>query len=70
MFGESGGRVVVTCRPGDLDALRALAGDVPLTPMGSVGGDALRVTLAGELARLPVADAARAYERAIPEALA
>jgi phosphoribosylformylglycinamidine synthase II len=70
MFGESGGRVVVTCRPGDLDALLALAGDLPLTTIGTVGGDTLRVTVAGELARLPVADAARAYERAIPEALA
>ena len=56
--------------PRDRDALLALAGDLPLTTIGTVGGDTLRVTVAGELARLPVADAARAYERAIPEALA
>lgn len=70
LFGEGGGRVVVTCRPEDLDRLRALAGPVPLTPIGSVGGDAVRARVGHRLAAVGLDEARAAYEDAIPEALA
>jgi len=41
MFSESAGRVVVTCAQNDLARVRKRAGDVPLTVLGTVGGDAL-----------------------------
>jgi phosphoribosylformylglycinamidine synthase len=70
LFGESGGQVVVTCAPADGERLRALAGTVPLTPIGTVGGTRIAVHIAGADISLAVADAERTYEQAIPEALA
>ena len=40
-FGEDQARYVLCCREEDSDALLADAGDVPLRPIGRVGGDAL-----------------------------
>jgi phosphoribosylformylglycinamidine synthase subunit PurL len=45
LFGEGPGGFVVS---GSRDALDALAADVPLAVIGTVGGDALEVTIAGE----------------------
>ncbi len=70
LFGEGGGRVVVTCRPRNLDALRDAAGGVPLTEIGTVGGDLLRVRIGSDMAELSVADATNAYEAGIPEVVA
>ncbi|HWH15683.1 MAG TPA: phosphoribosylformylglycinamidine synthase subunit PurL [Miltoncostaeaceae bacterium] len=70
LFGEAGGRVLVTCRPADLPALEALAGRVPLTDLGEVGGDALVVETAEAHVTLGLGEARRAYEDAIPGALA
>jgi len=70
LFGEAGGRVLVTCRPADVPALEELAGAVPLAHLGVVGGDALVVETAGAHVRLPLDEARRAYEDAIPGALA
>ena len=45
LFSEDQGRALVTCRPGDLDALLQLAGDhgVPAMPIGSTGGNRLSI---------------------------
>ena len=50
LFGESPSRAVVTAAPGDVDALRALAGarEIPLAELGVTGGDRLVIDLAGE----------------------
>jgi phosphoribosylformylglycinamidine synthase len=71
LFGECGGRALVTCRPADrgrLEELAAAAG-VPLRPIGTVGGDAVDVSVGGRPVRIALADAAGAYEGAIPGAL-
>ena len=63
-------RVVVTCTPGDLDAVRALARDLPFTVLGVVTGETLRCTMGGEeLLALPVSELHRVYE-SLPERLA
>ncbi len=68
--GEAPSRVVVTCAPGDLDAVRALAGDLPFTVLGVVTGETLRCTMgAEELLALPVSELNRIYE-SLPERLA
>jgi phosphoribosylformylglycinamidine synthase len=49
LFGESASRVVVSARPDDVEALMALArrAGVPALQIGTVGGDRLRVGIAG-----------------------
>jgi phosphoribosylformylglycinamidine synthase len=69
LFGEGGGRVILTCRPEDRAALAGLAGAVPLAEIGRVGGDRLTVRAAGADVSLGVDALLGAYERAIPEAL-
>jgi phosphoribosylformylglycinamidine synthase subunit PurL len=70
LFGEGGGRVLLTCRAEDAAALAELAGAVPLAEIGRVGGDRLTLTVGDADVSLGVSDLATAYERAIPEALA
>jgi phosphoribosylformylglycinamidine synthase len=70
LFGEGGGRVLLTCRAEDAGALAELAGAVPLAEIGRVGGDRLTLTVGDADVSLGVSDLATAYERAIPEALA
>jgi len=68
LFGEAPSRIVVSCPPaarGDLEALAA-SHDVPLTHLGVVGGDRLRL---GSHIDLPVSELARAYEEGLPRAL-
>jgi len=70
LFGEAPSRVVVTCAPADAPALAALAAKLPLTTLGSVGGDRLRLSVDGAAAlELPVAELHAAYE-SLPERLA
>jgi phosphoribosylformylglycinamidine synthase len=69
LFGEGGGRCLLTCRPEDREALAELAGAVPLVEIGRVGGSALRARAHGLDARIDVSAAREAYDRAIPEAL-
>jgi len=68
LFGECGGRVVLTCAAHDVDALVS-ALEVPATRIGTVGGDAVTIRVGDATATLTVADARDAYEGAIPEAL-
>ncbi len=70
MFGEGGGRIVVTCRPSALPALMELAGLVPVTPLGTVGGAEVGITAGAHTVTLSLDDARDAHESAIPRALA
>jgi phosphoribosylformylglycinamidine synthase len=64
-FGEGDGRVVVSARGQDVEALRDLAGELPLREIGRVGGDA--IVLDG--AALPLDEATRIWEAALPAAV-
>jgi phosphoribosylformylglycinamidine synthase len=70
LFGEGPTRVIVTCAPADAAALAALAGAVPLTPLGTVGGERLQITAAGDtLVDVSVTELRRSYE-SLPDRLA
>jgi phosphoribosylformylglycinamidine synthase II len=68
LFSESAGRMLVSLASQDLPALSALAEAerVPLTVLGTVGGDALTV---GDTCSIPVAELRRAYEETLPRAM-
>jgi phosphoribosylformylglycinamidine synthase subunit PurL len=74
LFGEGGGRFVISLRPGDVASLVDLADGMPVpvavSRIGTVGGDALSVAIGETVLTLAVDDARDAYERALPEALA
>ncbi len=65
LFGEGEGRVVISAEPGGLDALRALAGDLPLREIGATGGERIRVGAA----EIGLAQATALWESAIPGAM-
>ena len=64
-FGEGDGRVVISVRGADVQAVAELAGELPLREIGRVGGDA--IVLAG--ASLPLDEAVRIWESALPAAV-
>jgi phosphoribosylformylglycinamidine synthase len=68
LFSETAGRVLASVEPNHLPALRALAAaeGVPVSFLGTVGGDALRI---GEEADIPVQALREAYEEALPSAM-
>ncbi len=70
LFGECGGRVIVSCRAADADAIRTLAGALPVAELGVVGGSEIAIRLSDIAVSVGVDAANDAYERAIPEALA
>ena len=70
LFGECGGRAIISCRPDAEHHLRELAGDLSVACLGVVGGDEIVIQVGDTRVALPVAAADDAYERAIPEALA
>ena len=70
LFGECGGRAIVSCRPDAEHDLRELAGDLPAACLGVVGGGEIAIQVGDTRVVLPLAAATDAYERAIPEALA
>ena len=70
LFGECGGRAIISCRPDAEHHLRELAGDLSAACLGVVGGDEIVIQVGDTRVALPVAAADDAYERAIPEALA
>ena len=65
LFGEGEGRVVISADPEHVDALRDLAGGLPLRGIGLVGGERIRVGGA----ELVLAEAAALWESAIPVAM-
>ena len=68
LFGEAGARALVTVRPADRPALEQFTAEigVPVTPLGLVGGDRLRL---GRALDLPLAEATTAYRDGLPRAL-
>jgi hypothetical protein len=71
MFGEGGGRMLVTLAAGDVERFHALAGpSVRVQRLGQVGGDAIVLRIAGTEVVLPIERAREEYERGLPEALA
>jgi phosphoribosylformylglycinamidine synthase len=71
LFGEGGGRVLLTVLPEHEGRLRALADAraVRVAPIGAVGGEELVARVGGREARLPLAAARDAHEGGLPEAL-
>ena len=70
LFGEGSSRIVVSLAPDQLDNLCSLAGDVPLTVLGEVTGERLRITVGAlQVVDLPVDDLQRAHE-SLPSRLA
>jgi phosphoribosylformylglycinamidine synthase II len=67
LFSEAAGRVVVCVAPEDADRVRDLAGDVPVTELGTAGGD--RLVIEG-LVDLAVEDVATAHRDTLPTAMA
>lgn len=65
LFGEGGGRVIVSCRPENLDVLRALAVRTTLTEIGVVGGDTVSLTVGDLTAEISVAQAHASWDGAI-----
>jgi len=69
LFGESGGRILLTAAPEAVADVRSRAGGVAVREIGTVGGDGLTVHAGGTSVILTVAGARQAYENAIPDAL-
>ena len=75
LFGEGGGRMLVTLAP-DEDVITRFFdrgdGDPPvrIQRLGVVGGDAITIRVAENTVTLPIDRARAAYERGLPEALA
>jgi phosphoribosylformylglycinamidine synthase II len=70
LFGESGERIVVTCRPDDLSELESVARGVPVAVIGAVGGGTVDVHVDGTSVRLDLELARTAYETTLTEAIA
>jgi len=60
LFSESGARAIVTCTDRDLAKLRNRAGDLPVTVLGTVGGDDLVIE---DVLTVPIDELAEASER-------
>ena len=72
LFGEAQSRVVVSVAPDDAEAVRAVCAErgARATPIGTVTDGPLQIAVGAETAlSVPVADLARPYETAIPEAM-
>ena len=69
LFGECGGRVIITCRREDLPRLQGLAGSVPVREIGVVGGREVVARIGDVEARLDVDRAREAFEGALPAAV-
>ena len=68
LFSESGARAIVAVEPGQEEEFVALAGEhgVPVTQIGTVGGDSLTVTHPGGVVEVALTDLRTSYEEAIP----
>ena len=68
LFSESGARAIVAVEPGQEEGFVALAGEhgVPITQIGTVGGDSLTVTHPGGVVEVALDELRASYEAAIP----
>ena len=73
LFGEGGGRILVSARPEDADRLAALSAEpgagAHRAPCGTVGGADVVIHVGEREVRLPLDAARDAYEGGLPEAL-
>jgi phosphoribosylformylglycinamidine synthase len=71
LFSESQARALLAVAPAEADRVgrRLEAAGVPFEDLGAVGGDCLRIGVAGDRAEIPVADLARSWAQALPRAL-
>ena len=72
LFGEAQSRVVLSVAPDDAEAVRVLCAErgARATPIGTVTDGPLQITVGADpVLSVPVADLARPYETAIPEAM-
>ncbi|MEJ7622418.1 MAG: phosphoribosylformylglycinamidine synthase subunit PurL [Pyrinomonadaceae bacterium] len=70
LFGETPSRVVISFPPGSLDELRSLVGDCPFELIGTVGGNSLAITAAGDtLADMDVAELEAIWDDALSDQL-
>jgi phosphoribosylformylglycinamidine synthase len=70
MFGEGGGRVIISCHPDNVAAIQGLAtGGITATVIGEVGGDDVLVTIGGSTTQVPRSQLREVWEGAIPQAL-
>jgi phosphoribosylformylglycinamidine synthase II len=66
LFGEGGGRVLVSCRTDDLDRVRELVPDnLTFQAIGTTGGDRLTVVVGDATVSLAIEEARAAYESAL-----
>ena len=71
LFGEGGGRMLLSVAPQDAERVGAMAPEgVRVRRIGEVGGDAVTITVGDREASLSIDRARDAYERGLPEALA
>ena len=71
LFGEEPGRYIVSVGPQDADTLqeRAQAAAVPLSWLGVVGGNHLKITVGSRQVELPVAELSTLWESGFEQAL-
>ena len=72
LFGEAQSRVVLSVAPGDVEAVRAVCAEheAQAMPIGTVTAGPLRVSVGDDaVLEVAVADLARPYDSAIPEAM-
>jgi phosphoribosylformylglycinamidine synthase len=71
LYGEGAARVVVSCLPENVEAVEAAARDagVPVTRLGTVGGDALVLAAGPARCDVPIAELRAAYEGGLNVAL-
>lgn len=71
LFGERPGEVLVGLHPERIEMAREALGSLAMHGIGSIGGDALTVSVRGRAAiRAPLSELARAHESTIPATLA
>ncbi|CAN0473366.1 unnamed protein product, partial [Phaeothamnion confervicola] len=71
MFGEGGGRMLVSLAADHADRFHELVGEpVRIQHLGVVGGDAIVMRIAESAVEISLDAARAAYERGLPEALA
>ncbi|MDQ6624396.1 MAG: phosphoribosylformylglycinamidine synthase subunit PurL, partial [Verrucomicrobiota bacterium] len=70
LFNEAQSRIVVSVAPQNLPAVRARLTSVPFAELGAVGGSELRIALANETYRWPIAELHDLWFNAIARAVA